>query len=194
MADVAGKSVPAALLMATFQASLRALAALPGSLLDLVVGLNRYACAHSLGGLRFTTVFLAELDGPTGSMEYVNAGHNAPILGRASGSFERLAVGGLPLGIEGAAEYRSGRVTLDGGDLLVVFTDGLVEAVNRLGAEYGEERLLARLRSAPGGSADAVLEALMTDVNRFVGETPQHDDITCLVLRRQVAERASEQA
>jgi phosphoserine phosphatase RsbU/P len=182
-ADVAGKSVPAALLMATFQASLRALAALPGSLFDMVAGLNRYACAHSLGGLRFTTAFFAQLDGETGSLEYVNAGHNAPVLRRASGAMERLDVGGLPLGIDLESGYRVGQVTLERGDLLVVFTDGMIEAVNRLGVEYGEGRLIAKLQAAYGASAGAVLQSLMGDVNLFVGETPQHDDITCLVLR-----------
>jgi phosphoserine phosphatase RsbU/P len=182
-ADVAGKSVPAALLMATFQASLRALAALPGSLSDLVAGLNRYACAHSLGGLRFTTAFFAQLDGETGSLEYVNAGHNAPILWRASGSMERLDVGGLPLGIDLETRYRAGQMTLERGDLLVVFTDGVIEAVNRQGVEYGEGRLLGKVQGSYGASAGAVLQSLMADVNLFVGETPQHDDITCLVLR-----------
>src|SRR5271169_5628333 len=90
VADVAGKSVPAALLMATFQASLQTLAAAPSPLPELVAGLNRYACAHSLNGLRFTTAFLAELDLKTRALTYINAGHNAPILLRASGKIERL--------------------------------------------------------------------------------------------------------
>jgi phosphoserine phosphatase RsbU/P len=194
MADVAGKGVPAALLMATFQASLRALAALPEPLLDLVAGMNRYASAHSLGGLRFTTAFFAELDGQTGSLEYVNAGHNAPILWRASGSMERLDVGGLPLGIGLESRYGAGHVALERGDLLVVFTDGAVEAVNRLGVEYGEGRLLGKVQASYGASAGVVLQSLMADVNLFVGETPQHDDITYLVLRLQPGPGASERS
>ncbi len=183
MADVAGKSVPAALLMATFQASLRTLAAQPGPLPELVAGLNRYACGHSLGGLRFTTAFFAELDGATRSLEYVNAGHNAPILYRGSGALERLGAGGLPLGIDLATGYTGGRLTLEPGDLLVVFTDGMVEAVNHAGDEYGEERLLRKVRASAGVSSDAILKALMADVDAFVGEARQHDDVTCLVLR-----------
>lgn len=183
VADVAGKSVPAALLMATFQASLRTLAALPGSLEELVAGLNRYACAHSLGGLRFTTAFLAELEPSTGALCYVNAGHNAPIVWRATGTAERLEVGGLPLGIGADARYDSGRTTLSRGDLLVVFTDGLVEAANNHGEEYGESRLLERLRTLGNASAGMALAALMGAVDAFVGATRQHDDITCLVLK-----------
>jgi sigma-B regulation protein RsbU (phosphoserine phosphatase) len=91
VADVAGKSVPAALLMATFQASLRALAATPASLDEIVAGLERYARAHSLEGRRFTTAFIAEIDPSTREMRFVNAGHNDPILRRASGQIERLS-------------------------------------------------------------------------------------------------------
>lgn len=182
VADVAGKSVPAALLMATLQASLRTLAALPGSLLELVGRLNRYACAQNLGGRRFTTAFLAELEPATGRLSYVNAGHNWPVLRRISGAFERLEAGGLPLGIQPAARYESGTTTLVPGDLLLIFTDGLVEAENDREEEYDEQRMLAELSSA-GGSAGAVLKQLMSSVDKFVGLTRQHDDITCLVLR-----------
>jgi phosphoserine phosphatase RsbU/P len=99
VADVAGKGVPAALVMATFQASLRTLALEPTSLSSLVTGLNHYACAHGVGGQRFITGFLAEIDTGTRSLAYINAGHNQPILRRASGEIERLNVGGLPFGI-----------------------------------------------------------------------------------------------
>lgn len=185
VADVAGKSVPAALLMATFQASLEALAALPGTLVDLAVGLNRYTSAHSLDGLRFTTAFLAELNPATGALEYVNAGHNAPFLLRASGAFERLDATSLPLGISTDTAFAGQSVALNAGDALVVFSDGVVEAVNIRGEEYGEKRfrdVLARLR---GADAQNVLEAIFFDVDRYVGPARQHDDITCLVLRRE---------
>src|SRR5271163_4130429 len=92
IADVAGKSVPAALLMATLQASLRTIAGEKAPLADLVARLNRYACAHSLGGLRFTTAVLAEYEPSARRMTYVNAGHNAPILRHANGETETLEV------------------------------------------------------------------------------------------------------
>jgi len=186
VADVAGKSVPAALLMATFQASLRALAATTASLDEIVTGLERYARAHSLEGLRFTTAFLAELNLDTREMTYVNCGHNDPILRRASGAIERLSTGGPPLGLpvftDHELAYVSGRTQLMPGDLLFVFTDGVVEAVNETGEEFREERLLASLNTTSGSAAD-VLSRVMTDVNNFVGYARQHDDITALVLR-----------
>ncbi len=98
IADVAGKSIPAALLMATFQASLRTLSESGCSLPELTDGLNRYLSAHSRGGLRFTTAFLAEFASGTGCLTYINAGHNAPVLSRASGSMlERLEAGACRL-------------------------------------------------------------------------------------------------
>jgi phosphoserine phosphatase RsbU/P len=186
VADVAGKSVPAALLMATFQASLQTLAAAPTALLDLVLALNRYACAHSLGGARFTTAFLAELDLDTRGLTYVSAGHNPPVLRRSSGEIERLEAGGLPLGIKASASYECGESALRPGDLLVIFTDGVVEAENAAGEEYGEGRLLNLIASSDamrGESAAATLTRLMASVDTFVGATRQHDDITCLILR-----------
>jgi phosphoserine phosphatase RsbU/P len=187
VADVAGKSVPAALLMATFQASLRALSATPSSLEEIVVGLDRYCRAHSLGGQRFTTAFIAEIDPATRAVRYVNAGHNAPILRRASGEIERLEAGGPPLGLplftENEIAYASGSAQLQPGDLLFIFTDGVAEAVSESGDEYGESRLIACLESAASGSAAEILNRVMADVNAFAGYARQHDDITCLALR-----------
>src|SRR5580704_15691392 len=186
VADVAGKSVPAALLMATFQASLRALAATTASLDEIVEGLERYARAHSLEGLRFTTAFLAEINLNTREMTYVNCGHNDPFLRRSSGQIERLTTGGPPLGLPAFTDdelpYMSGNTQLMPGDLLFVFTDGVVEAVNEKGEEYREDRLLPCVKSATGSAAD-VLSKVMTEVNTFVGYSRQHDDITALVLR-----------
>ena len=108
VADVAGKSLPAALLMATFQASLRTLVTTARSLPELVRGLNAYACAHSRGGQRFTTAFIARLNPASGELVYTNAGHNAPLLWRASGTLERLDVGGIPLGIQSEYSYECG--------------------------------------------------------------------------------------
>ena len=187
VADVAGKSVPAALLMATFQASLRALSSTPASLDEIVAGLNGYTRAHSLDGRRFTTAFLAEINPETREMHYVNAGHNAPILRRASGQIERLSSGGPPFGLplfsESELPYKSGRVRLQSGDLLFIFTDGVVEAVNEAGQEYGESRLVPLLEAVPPETAAETLKRVMTDVSQFVSFARQHDDITCLVLR-----------
>jgi phosphoserine phosphatase RsbU/P len=107
VADVAGKSIPAAMLMATFQASLKTLSTAQVALPELVANMNKCACSNSQGGLRFTTAFLAEYDAARHVFTYINAGHNNPILRRSSGLIERLDVGGLPLGIQAEAQYES---------------------------------------------------------------------------------------
>ena len=183
IADVAGKSIPAALLMATLQASLRTIAGEGASLADLIVRLNRYACAHSLDGRRFTTIVIAEYDPASRRLAYVNAGHNAPLLRRSSGSIEKLDVGGVPLGIDGATVYQTSVTELGPGDLLVFFTDGVVEAFDENGQEFGNERWIAAIRSLPKGTAQESLQYLMTRVDAFVGATRQSDDITCMVFR-----------
>jgi phosphoserine phosphatase RsbU/P len=183
VADVAGKSIPAALLMATFQASLKTLSSTQCNLLELVAAMNRYACCNSQGGLRFTTAFLAEFSPRTGVLAYVNAGHNNPILRRGSSTVERLDTGGLPFGIQHDAPYSAGEVTLTPGDWLVIFTDGLVEAENQFAEAYGEERLLSVLDSGIASAPDILLHRMIAEVNSFVGTTPQHDDITCMLVK-----------
>lgn len=187
VADVAGKSVPAALLMATFQASLRALSSTAAPLEAVVAGLDRYARAHSLDGRRFTTAFLAQINPQTREMRYTNAGHNDPILRRASGQIERLPTGGPPFGLplfsESEVTHESASVQLEPGDLLFIFTDGLVEAEDDRGQEFGESRLIRCIQSALLQSAAGMLERVMTEVSTFVGDARQRDDITCMVLR-----------
>jgi sigma-B regulation protein RsbU (phosphoserine phosphatase) len=183
VADVAGKSIPAALLMATFQASLRTLSETSSSLPGLVTGMNRYACSNSQSGLRFTTAFLAEFDPASRNLTYINAGHNAPILRRSSGAIERLSNGGLPLGMWADKSYESGDVTLQPGDWLVIFTDGVVEAENSRQEEYGESRLLNVLHLGATATPDELLRRVMSDLDGFVGQTPQHDDVTCMLVK-----------
>jgi serine phosphatase RsbU (regulator of sigma subunit) len=182
VADVAGKSIPAALLMATIQASLRSLAVSPLSLSELVRGLNRYACANSLAGARFTTAFLGEWDADSQTLAYINAGHNAPIVKRCSGAIERLEAGGLPLGILAEGGYDLGHIVLAADDMLVVFTDGVVEAENENELEFGEPRLLECVGTVQPRSANDALKAILSSVDAFVGRTRQHDDITSLIM------------
>jgi phosphoserine phosphatase RsbU/P len=184
VADVAGKSIPAAMLMATFQASLRTLAAKQAPLGEVVAELNRYACTNSQGGARFTTAFLAELDPLTGDMRYVNAGHNVPILRRSSGLIERPDVGGLPIGVMASASYEVGSTRFNSGDWLVIFTDGVIEALNANGDEYGEPELIRLIDRGSGLTPPDLLNNLFSALDWFVGSTPQHDDMTCLLLRR----------
>jgi sigma-B regulation protein RsbU (phosphoserine phosphatase) len=183
VADVSGKSVPAAMLMATFQASLRSLASVSGSLSELVGSLNRQVCANSQNG-RFTTAFLAELDPATGDLIYLCAGHNPPILKREDGSFERLKSDNIPLGIELMENYKTGVTRLEPHDLLMIYTDGVTEARNEEREEFGEARLLTLLQIAGGERSALTLSNIMQNLDEFVGAASQHDDITCMVVRR----------
>ncbi|MBV8673222.1 MAG: serine/threonine-protein phosphatase [Acidobacteriaceae bacterium] len=182
VADVAGKSVPAAMLMATFQASLRTLSNTPGSLTELAARMNRYACSNSQKGRRFTTAFIAEYDPASRRLSFVNAGHNNPILRRKSGAIERLEAGGVPFGIIDAP-HQSGERVLEPGDWLAVFTDGVIEAENPQQQEYGEIRFMTLLHSGVMLSPQMLLNSILTDLDRFVGNAPQHDDVTCVLIK-----------
>lgn len=183
IADVAGKSIPAAMLMATYQASLKTLAAKAESLTDLAASMNNYACGNSDNGRRFTTTFIAEYNVGSRQLTYVNAGHNAPMLMRKNGSVERLDEGGIPLGIVAEAQYASGTTTIESGDWLGIFTDGVTEAENTGGQEYSEARLMQALTANAAASPQIALNAVITDINRFVGAAPQHDDITLMLIK-----------
>jgi serine phosphatase RsbU (regulator of sigma subunit) len=152
-------------------------------LTELVSGMNQYACSNSQSGLRFTTAFIAEYDPASRVLSYVNAGHNAPILRRKQGAIEHLQLGGLPLGILAEQNYQVGSVVLEASDWLVIYTDGLIEAVNPADVEYGEQRLLDVIHASAMGTPVEMLRRMMFDVDVFVGSTPQHDDITCMLLK-----------
>jgi sigma-B regulation protein RsbU (phosphoserine phosphatase) len=184
VADVAGKSIPAAMVMATFQASLRTLSTSGVALAELVMGVNRYTCSNSLGGARFTTAFFAALDPATGDVVYINAGHNVPILRKRSGVVERLEAGGIPIGIFAESTYQVGTTRLESGDWLVIFTDGVVEAENAKQEEYGEAQLIRLVDRESGSTPAELLRRMWAELDAFVGNTPQHDDITCLLLKR----------
>jgi sigma-B regulation protein RsbU (phosphoserine phosphatase) len=183
VADVAGKSIPAAMLMATFQASLKTLASSPGPLTELLARMNTYACSNSHSGRRFTTAFIGEYAPRSRTLTYVNAGHNPPMLRRRTGELDRLEAGGIPLGILAEASYESQTVTLQPDDWLVIFTDGVTEAENSRAAEYGEARLQAVLNANLTATPSKLLQAIWRDLNSYCGNTPQHDDVTLLLVK-----------
>jgi len=150
----------------------------------LVAGVNRYACKHSRGGQRFTTAFLAILDTHSGAMTCVNAGHNAPMLRRVNGAIDRLDAGGVPLGILPDAHYDCAATSMNVGDEIIIFTDGVVEAVNEREEEFDESRLRDVVQRCGTLSANDFIQNLAFTLDRFVGQARQHDDITCLVVRR----------
>ncbi|HMD33104.1 MAG TPA: PP2C family protein-serine/threonine phosphatase [Candidatus Acidoferrales bacterium] len=185
VADVAGKSVPAAILMATFQASLRAIEAMGPLLETLVHDLNYYVCENSRSGLRFITAFFAELDTASGEITYTSAGHHPALLRRVAGQVIELKEGGLPLGIEVDERFPVGNSQLGEGEMLFIYTDGLVEAVNARGEEFSKARVEDLLFPCDKGySAADVLTHMTRSLDNFVGAERQHDDITCMVVRR----------
>ena len=181
--DVAGKGLPAALLMASLQGALRTLASRsPGGPAELARDLN--AQIHgSTEVRRFVTFFWSAYDGKRGTLEYVNAGHNAPMLLRSSGALERLRSGGPPLGIFASPAYAQATVALSPGDLLVIFTDGVTEAVDPRDEEFGDARLERVLRETAGAPVAAVCDAVLVAVAGFQEGQIQNDDITLVAAR-----------
>ncbi|MEP7027956.1 MAG: PP2C family protein-serine/threonine phosphatase [Candidatus Eisenbacteria bacterium] len=183
VADVSGKGVPAALLGSMLQASLRTQAPIAASVGSIVENVNSLLCGGVANG-QFATMFLARMDEATMTMSYVNAGHNHPVLVRANGTRELLAKGGPMVGSFAHVPFEEGRVTLAPGDRVVMYTDGLSEAMDARRQMYGDDRLVDLAASLPNGqtareSTDAIMGALAQFLD---GEEPQ-DDMTLLVLR-----------
>ncbi|MGA9117627.1 MAG: SpoIIE family protein phosphatase [Bacteroidota bacterium] len=181
--DVSGKGTPASLLMANLQAAIRALVPLDLPLGELTARANDLVCRNT-GSDRFITFFWLVMHPPTRSLRYVNAGHNYPMLLRRDGSLERLSRGGMILGVlPSAGPYEEGCTQLDSGDVLVLFTDGVSEAFDPEGREYGEERLQAVVRARASDPAGAILDAVQEDIRNFTRGAPPSDDITLMVLK-----------
>jgi phosphoserine phosphatase RsbU/P len=180
--DVAGKGIPAALLMALLQGSLRTLlsAGLRGA--DLMRTLNAHLHAN-IPSNRLITLFYAEYDPFTGSLRYVNGGHNAPFVLRPGG-VERLPATGVALGIVPDAVYDVLETTLVPGDRLFLFTDGITEAFDASEQEYGEERLKARLLAQAGLAPPQLIESVREDVLLFCGNVRPRDDMTMMLVAR----------
>jgi hypothetical protein len=181
--DVTGKGLPAALLMTSIVGSLRALlaAGLRGS--ELVAALNRHVCTNASAG-RFVTLFYGELDPSTGNLTYVNAGHNPPFLRRANGDVDQLPPTAMLLGFARDAEVEARQARLEPADRLLLFTDGLSEAMNGKDEEYGEERVKESLARAQALPPLAAVDRLVADVQGFCGAAPPHDDMTLLLVAR----------
>ena len=180
IADVAGKGMPAALLMSNLQAAVRGLASPSVSPGELCEAINRLLC-RSIGGDRFITFFYAVLDIPTGRLRFTNAGHPTPLVIRRDGSHEALCDGGGVLGVFVGAEFQSGEIQLSSGDRVVLFTDGLLEAHDGAGDEFGTKRILAEGLSLRQSDAAAVLNGIFERVREFGGREFE-DDATLVVL------------
>jgi len=182
LGDVAGKGPSAALLTAMIQGIFSAHVGTAGSAARLMTLANEGLLRRSIQS-RFATVVYGAL-GRDGQLTYCNEGHNPPVLlGR--GGVRRLETGGLILGLFPQAIYEQETLALEPGDLLTIFSDGVTEALDAAGEEFGEERLLACLDANRQSRPPEVLERLLSAVRGFMAGAPQHDDVTALVLRYQ---------
>jgi anti-sigma regulatory factor (Ser/Thr protein kinase) len=185
IADVAGKSIPAALFMALSRTIIRANASNQSRVSNIMKSANKMIESDASAGM-FVTLIYGILDGKSQSFYYANAGHPPPLIFRSSSSiFEEEAPKGIALGIIDDAEYEEGCIRFSSGDLAVFYTDGVTEAMNSLGEMYGVKRLMDVVgRNHQAKTADIIKEILI-DIAEFSQSTEQHDDITMIVVRAQ---------
>ena len=181
-ADVSGKGIPAAMFMMTAKTIIKDLAESGMAVNEIFTKANEKLCENNESGM-FVTAWMGILDLTTGKVQFANAGHNPPVLKHADGSFDYLKTrtGFILAGMEGI-RYRAGEITLSPGDRLFLYTDGVTEATNTENQLYGEDRLLTFLNANVSAEATELLPALKADIDEFVGEAPQFDDITMLML------------
>ena len=170
--------------MSSLHAAVHAQAASHSSLVETISNVNRYL-AENIPSNRFVTLFYAELDPKSGSLSFVNAGHNPPIIVHDSGTVEQLSSGGLPLGIMPETEYREGRTQLHPGDVLVIYSDGVSEAINPQGEEFGPDRLCQVVMENLNATAAGLRDRIESALSKFVENTPANDDITLVIVKRE---------
>lgn len=184
MADVSGKGVPAALFMAVSRTLIKATGLRGVSTSDCMKAVNDMLCGESVGCM-FVTVFYGIYDTRTGEIEYTNAGHNPPYVVHQDGTIDTLPVSrNLALGVIEGVEFKSDTLSLQPGDFLFMFTDGITEAFNSEGAQYGESRLEQLLQSLAGKKTQEIIETVRKAVADFAGDEPQSDDITQLAIHK----------
>ena len=184
VADVSGKGLPASLVMSNMQATLRALLGREPSLTALAARASELLYG-STAPEKYVTAALVDLDPATGVCRFVSAGHVDTLILKADGTVVTLSSTGTPLGLmPPGLPFGEQQLTLDPGDTLLLFSDGIPEAQDRDDLEYGEERLIACVRDATGETSAALIDRIMASIDAFAGEAPQFDDITLLVARR----------
>ncbi len=183
LGDVSGKGMPAALMMTALDARVRALAEDLGDVGAFMTRLNKSTCVNCPGN-RFITFFFCVLDASSGDLSFASAGHNPPLLMRASGAAEWLEGGGPPLGILAKMSYGESKAHLDAGDILAIYSDGVTEAINSADEEFGEDRLVEVLHRTRDQPAEAIVLAIRNAVTQFAAGRAQSDDITLVVVKR----------
>ena len=181
-ADVSGKGIPAAMFMMTAKTIIKDLAESGMAVNEIFTKANEKLCENNESGM-FVTAWMGILDLTTGKVQFANAGHNPPLIKRADGSFEYLKTraGFVLAGMDGV-RYRAGELTLAPGDRVFLYTDGVPEATNAENKLYGEDRLLDFMNQNATAEAVTLLPALKANIDEFVGEAPQFDDITMLMF------------
>ncbi len=190
LGDVSGKGTAAALLMSSLHAAIHAQSSSHSTITETISAVNRYL-ADNIPANRFVTLFYAELDPRTGALSFLNAGHNPPMIVHAGGTMEQLAAGGLPLGIMPNAEFREGRTMLHPGDVLVIYSDGVSEAINPNNEEFGPTRLYEVVARNLDASAAGIRDRIESALTKFCQGTPAADDITLVICKRAAAEIAA---
>lgn len=193
LGDVSGKGTAAALLMSSLHAAIHAQVAAKNTLDEMISAVNEYL-AENTPANRFVTLFVAELDPAASDVRFINAGHNPPLLCHADGTIEQLEAGGLPLGIMPFSEYEAGSVSLDHGDALIIYSDGVSEANNLAGEEFGLERLSEVIRANIGSSASRIRDRVEQALSQFTGSAPANDDITLVIVKRSAASQSADAA
>jgi serine phosphatase RsbU (regulator of sigma subunit) len=183
LGDVSGKGTAAALLMSSLHAAIHTQVTARTSLYNLVKSVNLYL-AENTPTNRFVTLFIAELDPLSGILNYINAGHNPPLMGYADGTIEQLDAGGFPLGILPTAEYEVGQLKLNSGDTLVIYSDGVSEANNLKEEEFGMERLSQVISKNIAASAAGMRDKVESALSAFTQTAPANDDITLVIVKR----------
>ena len=183
IADVSGKGVPAALFMMSSRTLLKGAAIGHAKPSDALVEVNTLLEQDNDAAM-FVTVFYAVYDPQSGELTYANGGHNQPLIVHADGSSTLLEAGGVALGVMPGVPYEQHTTQMAPGDIVVLYTDGVTEAMNAVNEEFGLERLRAVFKESPPGNAEQANRAVFRAVHEFAAGTPQSDDITCLTLAR----------
>ena len=181
--DVSGKGLPASLMMANVQATLRGQAPWAETVSTCLERANKLLCQSIRKG-SFVTLFYGILDPQGHLLRYANAGHNRPLLRTADGAISRLELGGLVLGFLPDYVYKETTLTFAPGDVLLIYSDGLTETMNPAQEEFGEERLTALLKKHGTQSAQTLIDRIVKDAKLYAGKALPHDDLTVLVVKR----------
>lgn len=182
VADIAGKGIPAALMMSNLQANLQSRAIYDHNPANVVCAINNLIYINSMSN-KYATHCYGIINSRERTFVYTNAGHNPPLLRRNNGQWEELTIGGMVVGLFDNQEYEQAEIIMEPGDILIIFTDGVSEAMNQIGEEFGEDRLKETLVKNKELTAPKICDAIYNEIMAFEEGTERHDDLTLLVIK-----------